>query len=253
LEREKPYNRKYYLLHREEKIKASVVRMNRWVKENPERRKQHEKAYRIKHRDQIHVKSVDYGLRIKREVIGHYGGKCACCGENCVDFLVLDHKNDDGNAHRKTAGKKCTYGQEGMATPRCSKCSVRIVTSRGGFQEITGFAPIKNNHMAMEDEIRDILRHHEAARNNDVQLAILYWWKHHPGVVVKPTEGGEWRIDCTLDEFVKLPNVDKMKRIRAKIQNDDKMYLPTDQKVLEHRSKFHKNQRSYAEWRLHNV
>jgi hypothetical protein len=31
-----------------------------------------------------------------------YGGCCACCGEDDVRFLSLDHVENDGNEHRKT-------------------------------------------------------------------------------------------------------------------------------------------------------
>lgn len=32
-----------------------------------------------------------------------YGGAfCACCGEAHIEFLSIDHINDDGAAHRKT-------------------------------------------------------------------------------------------------------------------------------------------------------
>jgi hypothetical protein len=31
-----------------------------------------------------------------------YGGKCACCGEDDIRFLSLDHVNNDGSEHRKT-------------------------------------------------------------------------------------------------------------------------------------------------------
>ena len=34
--------------------------------------------------------------------------KCACCGETRVEFLTLDHVNNDGNAHRQQCGS--TYG-----------------------------------------------------------------------------------------------------------------------------------------------
>lgn len=40
----------------------------------------------------------------KREVFIGYGGKCQCspCGEINFDFLTVDHKNNDGNTHRRT-------------------------------------------------------------------------------------------------------------------------------------------------------
>ena len=37
----------------------------------------------------------------KIEVINHYGGKCACCGENRIEFLCLDHVNNDGYKHKR--------------------------------------------------------------------------------------------------------------------------------------------------------
>jgi len=36
----------------------------------------------------------------KIEVIEHYGGKCSCCGENRIEFLCLDHMNNDGHMHK---------------------------------------------------------------------------------------------------------------------------------------------------------
>lgn len=37
-------------------------------------------------------------------VLNHYGGsppKCACCGEPHIEFLAIDHVNNDGNIHRR--------------------------------------------------------------------------------------------------------------------------------------------------------
>ena len=39
--------------------------------------------------------------RVKKEVIGHYGSVCKCCGESHLAFLTLDHKNGDGAEHRR--------------------------------------------------------------------------------------------------------------------------------------------------------
>ncbi|OAI39603.1 hypothetical protein AYO40_01175 [Planctomycetaceae bacterium SCGC AG-212-D15] len=41
-------------------------------------------------------------LQIKRDVFAHYGGSCYCCGESNIAILCLDHKNEDGAAHRRT-------------------------------------------------------------------------------------------------------------------------------------------------------
>jgi hypothetical protein len=37
----------------------------------------------------------------KNRVIKHYGDKCACCGENDIRFLTIDHQNGGGTAHRR--------------------------------------------------------------------------------------------------------------------------------------------------------
>jgi hypothetical protein len=38
----------------------------------------------------------------KIEVFNHYsGGKCACCGENRIEFLTLDHVHGSGKKHRE--------------------------------------------------------------------------------------------------------------------------------------------------------
>jgi hypothetical protein len=42
---------------------------------------------------------------LKLEVIGHYGGKCACCGELHIEFLVIDHVNGEASFHKSQTGK----------------------------------------------------------------------------------------------------------------------------------------------------
>lgn len=41
---------------------------------------------------------------IRREVVEHYGGKCACCGEKEFRFMAIDHINGGGAQHRKSLG-----------------------------------------------------------------------------------------------------------------------------------------------------
>lgn len=40
----------------------------------------------------------------RREVIAHYGGKCACCDEEKLEFLCMDHINGGGTKHRREIG-----------------------------------------------------------------------------------------------------------------------------------------------------
>lgn len=38
--------------------------------------------------------------KARRDVIAHYGGKCACCGEAHIEFLHLDHIEGGGTQQR---------------------------------------------------------------------------------------------------------------------------------------------------------
>lgn len=58
-------------------------------------------------------------LKLKREVIDAYGGKCACCGETELVFLTIDHVENDGAEHRREmAGESGNYSQAGTRTYR---------------------------------------------------------------------------------------------------------------------------------------
>lgn len=46
----------------------------------------------------------------KELVINHYGGKCACCGISQIQFLTIDHINNDGAIQRKMNGVQRTSG-----------------------------------------------------------------------------------------------------------------------------------------------
>lgn len=45
-------------------------------------------------------------MKLKLEVVNHYGGKCACCGITRLEFLCFDHINNDGGAHRRVIGRQ---------------------------------------------------------------------------------------------------------------------------------------------------
>jgi hypothetical protein len=47
--------------------------------------------------------------KLKSEVVDNYGGKCACCGEDRIDFLTIEHTMHDGKKHREETNGK-TYG-----------------------------------------------------------------------------------------------------------------------------------------------
>lgn len=63
------------------------------------------KEWQTKNSIRFKKKLRDYQKRIRMTVLEAYGKKCSCCGESTYEFLVLDHKNNDGNIERKTNGR----------------------------------------------------------------------------------------------------------------------------------------------------
>lgn len=50
----------------------------------------------------VETRFTRYRDKLKRELIEAYGGPfCACCSENRLEFLTLDHVNGDGSKHRQ--------------------------------------------------------------------------------------------------------------------------------------------------------
>ncbi len=48
--------------------------------------------------------------QLKTAVVARYGGKCACCGETTLEFLQIDHVNNDGAAHRRAIRRRAGEG-----------------------------------------------------------------------------------------------------------------------------------------------
>ena len=49
-----------------------------------------------------HNAHVKYLAKLRLEAFNHYGGPiCACCGETIIQFLTLDHVNNDGAEERR--------------------------------------------------------------------------------------------------------------------------------------------------------
>lgn len=53
--------------------------------------------------------SRKYDRKIRLEVINHYGGKCALCGDTNPNHLTIDHINGGGNGHRKEIKRQSIY------------------------------------------------------------------------------------------------------------------------------------------------
>lgn len=79
--------------YRRDRIK--ILEQNKqWKDANALRSRSQQREYRRARRE-----------RIFYEVLGHYGGACACCGVSERFFLTLDHIDGNGGAHRRQVGK----------------------------------------------------------------------------------------------------------------------------------------------------
>lgn len=59
-----------------------------------------------KRKEIIREKQRLYDLSVKMKVIQAYGEKCVCCGEETLEFLTIDHINNNGAEDRKNNGNK---------------------------------------------------------------------------------------------------------------------------------------------------
>ncbi|MFA5130461.1 MAG: hypothetical protein WC477_06150 [Patescibacteria group bacterium] len=72
---------------------------------NHDRILQQRQQHRENNIEQYKAKERKKRLSVKERVINGYGGKCECCGETLLDFLTIDHINNDGAKHRKEFGR----------------------------------------------------------------------------------------------------------------------------------------------------
>jgi hypothetical protein len=82
-------------------------RRKEWLKTNAGKVKAYAKKSHQLHREERLQKSRDYKIRLKIELLSHYGldGQAKCCWPECgitdMDMLTLDHIHDNGAEHRK--------------------------------------------------------------------------------------------------------------------------------------------------------
>lgn len=81
-----------------------------WREKNPDRNRENNARYYAENaeaiKDRVRKQNRERAKRIRLEVIGHYGGACACCGEASLEFLTIDHINGGGSAQRRELKKR---------------------------------------------------------------------------------------------------------------------------------------------------
>lgn len=83
----------------------------------------------------------------------------------------------------------------------------------------------------LDKKVRYGLKHDEKSRNSDIRLTQFIWWTFYRDSL-KEIDGVFY---VSLGKLFDLPREDNIKRIRAKIQNEEHQYLPTDPAVAKKR------------------
>lgn len=81
--------------------------------------------------------------------------------------------------------------------------------------------------------ILETLRRYPQARNSDVWLTCKIWVDYFPSRIVRDENDKNPMV--RLNDIFDLPREDHVKRIRAKIQNEEGLYLPTSLEVAKQR------------------
>lgn len=84
--------------------RITSFRRRRATPEGLRRLREAQKRYLEKHRGELKIRRTLAYRNLRVLVLEHYGGKCVCCGETTREFLALDHKDGDGNKHRRSIG-----------------------------------------------------------------------------------------------------------------------------------------------------
>lgn len=58
------------------------------------------RTYLAENGPRVRERNTKWRRSITADVIDHYGGACACCGEVEHGFLTIDHPNNDGGKER---------------------------------------------------------------------------------------------------------------------------------------------------------
>jgi len=95
------YQKEYYKIPRNKT--SRLKQCKKYRKTHRRKLSQYNKEYLSRPDIKLRVveKNRKRNLKLKTEVISHYGERCACCGESNLAFLSIDHLNGGGVKHRK--------------------------------------------------------------------------------------------------------------------------------------------------------
>lgn len=90
---------------------SRYAKKRRVTPEGRQRDNERKSAWRRANPEKANAQVQRYSSRLRKKVLDHYGGACACCGEKEYAFLTLHHINGDGKEHRATFNHTKLYKQ----------------------------------------------------------------------------------------------------------------------------------------------
>ena len=93
-------DREYYQRHKEQ---IRQKNKEHYAKTKEQYHQQRAK-FRAENRELLAQRERESYARLRAMILEAYGKKCACCGETEPLFLELDHRDNDGAQHRRLIG-----------------------------------------------------------------------------------------------------------------------------------------------------
>lgn len=81
----------------------------------------------------------------------------------------------------------------------------------------------------LKEKVEKMLRLYPETRNSDIELTIRIWKEYFPTKLITREKDG--KIYVAVSDLFELPREDNVKRLRAKIQNEEGKFLPTSLEV----------------------
>jgi len=94
----------------------------------------------------------------------------------------------------------------------------------------------------LRKQIITILSNTPKARDSDQYLTLCIWNRFYPEKIITLPDGD---LSVKLKDIMLLPREDNIKRIRAIIQNEEKLFLPTSLEVAKQRKIEENDWRAY--------
>ena len=86
---------------------------------------------------------------------------------------------------------------------------------------------ISQSYRTLKSKVEKILEDIPKTRNSDIELTKQIWKTFFPEKIIDHNGHDVVALNVLID----LPREDNVKRIRAKVQNEEGKFLPTDEKV----------------------